>query len=683
MIDHTGTDLWCHLHERKQRAVPSAKNDVLPPLDMTREPEAKRPGKRGPKPKPVIEFPQAAPGPWIDPPDFPEALLLHMRRHGDSSGHLEKALAGPSHRTDCKTIRDWTGGIKTPSSVQSLAVLGKIERRYCLEPGYFKAKLPPNGRAAGGHHRLQGITSAERRRLAWHLPADFDRRPKSERDAILHWIKTTIVAGSTDYRQFQREAAQHRFSLRFPGLVGQKPQRRSAAPTGLASLEIDSDDGLAGSTRDAPPHLQEEIAGLIAFKTSTLTPVGVQRHGIWGEETASQKLDHLGLMFGALCAPGDGPIKGQNIPAEKLSLAMLLFPAVWDWYLQWREERRGFFTSWEANMLDMALAMARVDTGWLRQNPDLRSALAPIEGLVSVADVDAAMGDWNAVCDRFCRYAAARKKEIQRVARIHRDPFEPILPVLEADSPVAEYRKITEEIVRSIPDARRHPKASAEAVRSFLMLRLGLHLGVRQKNLRQLRFCRRGCRPLPEKQLETMKCGELRWSERNGGWEALIPAAAFKNASSSFFSKKPFRLCLPNLADLYEYIDAYLDRHRQVLLGGADDPGTFFVKTAKQTTKNAAYDQNSFYEAWRLIIQRYGIYNPYTGRGAIEGLLPHGPHNVRDVLATHVLKKTGSYEQAGYAIQDTAEIVAKHYGRFLPQDKSALAAEVLNRAWDD
>ena len=56
---------------------------------------------------------------------------------------------------------------------------------------------------------------------------------------------------------------------------------------------------------------------------------------------------------------------------------------------------------------------------------------------------------------------------------------------------------------------------------------------------------------------------------------------------------------------------------------------------------------------------------------------------VRDVLATHVLKQTGSYEQAGYAIQDTAEMVAQHYGRFLPQDKAALAAKVLNRVWED
>jgi hypothetical protein len=188
--------------------------------------------------------------------------------------------------------------------------------------------------------------------------------------------------------------------------------------------------------------------------------------------------------------------------------------------------------------------------------------------------------------------------------------------------------------------------------------------------------------PTSERHLEDMKCGELRWSARDHGWEILIPSVAFKNATSSFFGQKPFRLVLPDLAGLYEMIDAYVDRHRARLLGPSADPGTFFIKTVKQHSTIASYNQTTFYEAWRLAIQRYGIHNPYTGRGAIKGLLPHGPHNIRDVLATHILKQTGSFEQASYAIQDTPEMVAQHYGRFLPQDKSAIAAQVLNRVWD-
>jgi hypothetical protein len=42
----------------------------------------------------------------------------------------------------------------------------------------------------------------------------------------------------------------------------------------------------------------------------------------------------------------------------------------------------------------------------------------------------------------------------------------------------------------------------------------------------------------------------LRWSDRGGGWEVLIPSVAFKNSESSFHGQKPFRLILPDLLDL-------------------------------------------------------------------------------------------------------------------------------------
>jgi hypothetical protein len=442
------------------------------------------------------------------------------------------------------------------------------------------------------------------------------------------------------------------------------------------------DADLPSGVVDAPARLDAEMSDLVRFKTATLTQVGFQRSGVWGTETASQKIEHFGLMFGALAASPSGEVRGFGLPLSNLTFGLLVFPGVWDWYLQWREQRRGFYTKWEVDMLSVALSLVRKGTGWLRQHPEFAMRLMPCQGLVSAEEIEMAQRDWDATCDTLFSHATTRIREIDRVARVHRDPFEPIMVVLEADSPLAEYRKITDEILRRIPDERRYPRAAAEAVRAFLMLRLGLHLGLRQKNLRQLLVCERGRAPMSERRLEDMKCGEIRWSERDQGWEVLIPSVAFKNANSSFFGSKPFRLILPNLLGLYEHLEAYVARHRRVLLGGAKDPGTLFVKTVKTTSKDASYDQTKFYEAWRLAIQRYGIYNPYTGRGAIPGLLPHGPHNVRDVLATHILKQTGSYEQASYAIQDTPEMVASHYGRFLPQDKAALAARILNEVWN-
>lgn len=555
-----------------------------------------------------------------------------------------------------------------------------VHRRYRLPPGYFRSKLPMVDRSPSAR-KLPGIDRAERRRLSWHLPHDFDLRSLREREEILEWVQRVVISGATEYRQFQAAAMRQPYAIRFPEFQKTKGRRaRASLNTRRFGPEIDPD--LAGVITDAPLQLATEMADLVRFKTATLTSFGFQRNGVWGEETASQKVEHFGLMFGALAAAPSGVIRGFGVPLENLTFGLLVFPIVWDWYVQWRERRRGFFTKWEIDMLTVALALTRKETGWIRQSPALGERLKPIQNLITEEDIASVRADWDGACDAFHKHAQARVREINRVVRVHRDPFEPILAVLEAESPVSEYLKIPAEILRLMPDAKLYPVAAAEAVRSFLMIRLGLHLGLRQKNLRQLLVCPRGQAPATERQLEDAKRGELRWSEREQGWEVFIPACAFKNATSSYFGSKPFRLVLPDLGSLYHYIDTYIDRHRKVLLRGASDPRTFFVKSVKAKTADPAYCQNTFYEAWRLTIQRYGIYNPYTERGAIKGLLPHGPHNVRDVLATHILKVTGSYEQASYAIQDTPEMVASHYGRFLPQDKAALAAQILNRVWE-
>ncbi|WP_208021406.1 hypothetical protein [Paracoccus versutus] len=628
--------------------------------------KGKRPGRQ---PKPVVEFPEPLETTWEEPDSFGEALRLHAARHGETVYHLYNAVVRPEDGVHRSTLITWGRGVKAPRSAISLEILQRIERRYRLPAGYFAGKVGGTHRAPGDFE-LSEIAPAERRRLAWHLPDDFNRRPRREQAEIVDWVRNVVISGSTDYRRYQTAMMRQRYAVRFTCASG--PRRKSSIAT------AEGESGII----NAPKRLNDEMAEILRFKTSTFAAFGLQRNGVWGEETASQKVEHFGLWFGAFAAPPESEVQGFGVDPRLLTFAMMIFPQVWDWYLQWRERRRGFYTKWEIDLLSIAAAFCREETGWLRQTPRMAANLLEIEGLISEQDITETRADWGGACDRMYKHARRRIKEIDRVARIHRDPFEPILPVLEAPSPVGEYRKITEEILRRMPDERHHPRSTAEAVRAFLLLRIGLHTGLRQKNLRELLLCRRGDLPTAERRLEDMKRGELRWSTRDQGWEILIPSVAFKNANSSFFGAKPFRLILPDLGRLYETIEAWIDRHRARLIGSAADPGTFFVKTAKMTSTNAAYCQNTFYEAWRTAIQRYGIYNPWTGKGAIKGLLPHGPHNVRDVLATHILKQTGSYEQASYAIQDTAEMVAQHYGRFLPQDKAEIAARILNQVWE-
>jgi len=311
----------------------------------------------------------------------------------------------------------------------------------------------------------------------------------------------------------------------------------------------------------------------------------------------------------------------------------------------------------------------------------LAKHLCPISGLITKSDIRKVRQDWGRACDATWEYAKDKTQEVAHLMRVHRDPVEQINPILKSHSPLGEYRKIVEEILKRLPDQKRYPVAAAEAMRSYLLLRLGLHMGVRQKHLRDLHFCPKGMQPKTERELESGGHGEIRWVEQKKSWEIFIPGISFKNAKSSFFQHGAYQLVLPRLAGLNNHIGAYVRHHRPILLGGFPDPGTFFVRTLRSADTISIYSPAALYEEWKLTIQLYGIHNPYTGRGAVKGILPHGPHCIRDVIATHVLKQTGSLQLAAFAIQTTPETVFKHYGRFLPREKLALAATVLNEVW--
>lgn len=387
-----------------------------------------------------------------------------------------------------------------------------------------------------------------------------------------------------------------------------------------------------------------------------------------------------GSVFGLLAAPPEGEIGGFGASPDKLTVGLLVFPALWDWYLNWHLERRGFFTNSEQLALHTAKILTRPKTGWLRQHPEFAAKLKPIGELITPDDIHNASSDWGAACDTVFEYARGRKLELNTLIRGHCDPSSPILPVLSSNDPLREYRKIGDEILRWIPDEANLPLQASSHIRTYLVFRFALHLGIRSRNLRELLLCPPGKQGRSLRALERVRRGELRWNADERSWEVIIPAAAFKNGHSSFFRGRPFQMALPDLQGLYAWIKRYIDVDRPRLLEGRPDPGTFFVR-AQRDGVPPDYDEHSFSKMWITYILRYGIYNPYTNRGAIKGLLGHGPHAVRSVLATHILKKTGSYELASYAIQDTVKEVMKRYGRFLPHEKLARAANELNKAW--
>ena len=76
--------------------------------------------------------------------------------------------------------------------------------------------------------------------------------------------------------------------------------------------------------------------------------------------------------------------------------------------------------------------------------------------------------------------------------------------------------------------------------------RLGLHLGLRQEDLRPCRVYPRDPRAISKRHFAELKRGELRSGKRDLGGAVLILSVAVKNANWSVFASKPFRLILPD-----------------------------------------------------------------------------------------------------------------------------------------
>jgi len=593
-----------------------------------------------------------------------------------STKHLALAVGSADYDLTT-TIRDWRNGAFSPRGGSRNRLLVSIEKHFGRPEGFlgglvdieFQQRDAAKGRT---NRSLQWAVD-------WHLPQNFDERPEEERKEILAWLSANILDSTTEYGKYIGRRTTSSFGVVFPTLDPIYGPRKPKG-TSVSSSHAVGNCGTYGTT-PAPPHLASEMEALIKFKTGLLAPIDLKRSSRWLPSTAQTVALRFGYLFGALTAAPFSRDEGLGVSPSKLTLALLVFPSVLNWFLEWSERRRGFFTATDASLLYQFRLHLRSQTGWIRQTPKLAERLKPIAGLVEPKDIAVARRDWSLACDKAYSFASDRALELLRVRRQHRDPYAAILPVLNANRPLQEYKKIGDEIMRLMPDEKTDPEGAALAVRSYLMLRFAMHLGFRQGNLITLQLCRKGEKARSSQQLEMLRCGELRWSASVEKWEVFIPALAFKNSKSPFFSGRPLLIVLPDLQNLYEYIERYIDHHRPRLLNGSADPGTVFVKHVRGTNTGPAYSRHEFYYAWKAIIRRYGIYNPYTNRGAIRGLLPHGPHCVRDVLATHILKETGSYELAGFAIQDTVQVVMRHYARFQPHEKAARAAEIINKVW--
>jgi hypothetical protein len=622
---------------------------------------------------------------YLSPLDFTEALKAVMTRHGDKPAMLAKAIAKPAEVAATKRrISGWSSGQRLPSTPEH-DTIGAIERHYGMPPGTLVKKLP-RGHDAMLFPPLKGVTRHQQKRLARHLPPDFLSRDEKEQKEIITDVQRNILRQPTAYADWRLSIQADPFVIKFPGLPGQPVPHAVQVPENIA-----------------PPVLLEQVKSYVDYKIAELPPPDMKRRERWSEDRADYMVPQFGRYFGALVAPAGPPLHGFGLSRDHLHIVWVSVPELLEKHINRQRDRRSFadepgrWTEDDGQFLVYIGAMLVPETdddhGWIRAHPEFAAGLLPLSGIVKDETIALAQENWPAYCDKALNYCRARSRKIRRIGRRrgrHRNSFTPIDVVLDKPKPLREFRKILEEMQKRAPDRKAYPIIAAEHARVYLVFVVGLKSGYRQKMLRQMLVVARDQKPFPydylvrrERAMLFFDPEQVQESGTVGAWVIIAPREAFKNADAEFFRQEgPHRVVVEDINGLYDIIDRYIEEDRAVLLGrSATSTPLLFVKTAAAGTRGIEYGDQSFYQMYRSAIEFYGIYNKWTGRGAIAGLMPHGPYAMRDVLATHVRRVTGSWERAADAIQDSVATVKRHYAKYFPHERADAVTRVTNEAW--
>ncbi|MFC7537186.1 hypothetical protein ACFQPG_07370 [Sphingomonas sp. GCM10030256] len=421
-----------------------------------------------------------------------------------------------------------------------------------------------------------------------------------------------------------------------------------------------------------PSGLKEEIAELVDFKTTSVPEH--PRRKPWKAGTVDRSIATLRELFSAMTlSPKDG---GLGLNPEQLCLAHLISPQVVRWYSRWLAQRypKGLNLGARVNLALLGSLTAREKKvrvhiepvkGYLHYKSALAERLRAVEGLltsVEVTDMQTPEGWALAVSAANSQVWQIFLGQNERFAPT-RDPFEPILPILESDRPLDALYTMLELAYHDLPDRESTPATTrAIAVRSFVLALIAVRTALRRKNLGEITY-------------RADNRGKLKFD--GGVWKIEIPAHEFKNEDGSFFGVRKAKYSCSLEPEDNEIINEYVMVSRKVL---GDYKDWLFVSNG-----GSRRTDDLLYQEFQELTWRYLVHHQVTGTG-IMGVERFGLHAVRDITATHILKMTADVGLAADALQDTQEMILRHYAHYLPDDRTKrvrrfFSADLPRAAW--
>lgn len=392
-----------------------------------------------------------------------------------------------------------------------------------------------------------------------------------------------------------------------------------------------------------PERVRAQWADLLAYK-SALLPLAYLRsvRGRWSASTLPVSQQQAKKWF---AINGDGShvpaaemnwtlvsayfgwlTKHNGFNAEDLTLAHLTDLALLERYLQWYLQRAGGKANGgHVRFCQFVLSLVNPVTGYLTQHKELRLTLSscPSEN------------QWSEFCLSVFQKLTGHKKALARAERRSRDPNEPIAPVLQLENPMLALL----DMQTRLRVARPTTGTKTEAVwgRDVLLIGLLLCTPLRAGNLRHLTY-----RP--------DNSGNLRRTP-DGRWELHIPGEHFKNRHGAA-SDGEYAIELDRC--IHRDIEAYLEVFRPMLLGDPNATNLLFVSSKKATSLEPWQSLNRHVEA---LTAKYLMMCPGVG-----------PHAIRHIIATAIVKTSGQYSTAALVLHDREETIRKNYSHLVSQD---------------
>ena len=426
------------------------------------------------------------------------------------------------------------------------------------------------------------------------------------------------------------------------------------------------------SKNEMPQQLKKEFNELCLMKRTrgTMARGKKNKDKIWNPMSEDLWSDTMLMFFGWCLLPTDAPnpmTRGAGLSLNDLTLGLILIPTLIEGYMEFRRARtEGKDTRTSEMFLLNSIAMLRAGHGWIEGTPALLQRMP--------AEFQQINADWQAQCAQQHSFLVEVKDDLD--FEVSRDSFEPIQAIINMGRPMDVVQEALannwEELRSVLQNSQLTARQKAVMFRDHVLISMIAALPLRASHWFRMTY-RTNARDLTSKD-----DGELRYvAGKHLG--LYLRAKDFKNRrNKSIFGSNAdrdvallFHEAENALKDLEPLVDEYMRVHRPQLCAGN---GPVFPNVAGTAMKGADLRGIVYHWSERYLSEhgnhRFGL--------RIQGVRPFGPHAFRHLMATHILKTTGKYEDAANMLLDSITMIMSHYARFMPEDRLLLTFQRLD-----